>query len=260
MAGTTAIPGAQDELQCAILQAYQSRHYANSRDGNSLMNYLAHGFRFLDDSLYVAGTAVPDWLRVAVPRIRARSRLVQARIEVDDDKQILQLCHGIMQHHSDDEGFHASIVFQDLCEDLAIRFRKLMPDRYDHRPGLLGHIVTELLLDNELARRDPTLLPRYYETLETVDASWVQDSVSAIICRPADRLAEFIDIFCDIKFLYDYADNDRLMMRLNQVIKRAQLDALDTTVFPVFDYGRQLLENRVDDLLESCGIDDQEAV
>jgi len=224
------------------------------------MNYLAHGFRFLDDSLYVAGTAVPDWLRVAVPRIRARSRLVQARIEVNEDKKFLQLCHGIMQHHSDDEVFHASIVFQDLCEDLAICFRKLMPDRYDHRPGLLGHIVTELLLDNELSRRDPTLLPRYYKTLETVDASWVQDSVNTITCRPTGRLAEFIKIFCDIKFLYDYADNERLMMRLNQVIKRAQLDAIDATVFPVFDYGRQLMEKRVDDLLESCGIDYTDAV
>ena len=222
------------------------------------MNYLAHGFRFLDDSLYVAGTAVPDWLRVAAPRIRARARLVQAKIDDGVDEHDFRLCHGIMQHHSDDDVFHASIVFQDLCEDLAVRFRQLMPDRYDHRPGLLGHIITELLLDNEMARRDPTLLPRYYETLESVDASWVQDSVNGIVYRPADRLAEFIDIFCDIKFLYDYADNDRLMMRLNQVIKRAQLTELDPTVFPVFDYGRQLLEQRADDLLESCGIDYQD--
>jgi hypothetical protein len=252
--------GPQDEFQYSILQANQSRHYVNSHDGNGLMNYLAHGFRFLDAPLYVAGTAVPDWLRVAAPRIRARARLVQAKIGDDADEHFLQLCHGIMQHHSDDDVFHASIVFQDLCEDLADRFRQLMPDRYDHRPGLLGHIVTELLLDNELARRDPTLLTRYYETLKTVDASWVQDSVNAIVYRPADRLAEFIDIFCDIKFLYDYADNGRLMMRLNQVIKRAQLDELDSAVFSIFDYGRQLLEQRADDLLASCGIEYREAV
>jgi len=87
----------------------------------------------------------------------------------------------------------------------------------------------------------------------------VQNSVNTIVYRPADRLAEFIDIFCDIKFLYDYADNERLMLRLNQVIKRAQLDELDTAVFPVFDYGRQLLEQRVHDLLESCGIEYHEA-
>jgi len=73
-----------------------------------------------------------------------------------------------MQHHADDDAFHSSVEFQDLCESLFVLFRRLMPDRYDHRPGLLGHIVTELLLDNELARRDPTLLPRYYETLEAI--------------------------------------------------------------------------------------------
>ena len=218
------------------------------------MNYLAHGFRFLDDPLFVAGTAVPDWLRVAAPRVRARPRLVQAGIKGCEDPPFLRLSSGIMQHHADDDAFHSSVEFQDLCESLFVLFRRLMPDRYDHRPGLLGHIVTELLLDNELARRDPTLLPRYYETLETVDSGWVQESVNIIVWRPASRLAEFIDIFCDIQFLYDYADNDRLLMRLNQVLKRAQLEELDTGVFSIFDHGRQMLEQRTGKLLRSCSV------
>lgn len=218
------------------------------------MNYLAHGYRFLDNPLMMAGTAVPDWLRVAAPRIRARARIIREAMPGCDDEEQLQLFHGILQHHADDDRFHSSVVFQELCEDLAQRFRKLMPDRYDHRPGLLGHIVTELLLDSELARRDATLLPRYYETMASLDAAWIQQILNAVLYRPAERLAEFIDMFCNIEFLYDYADNDRLMLRLNQVIQRAQLEPMQENVFPVFNHGRMLLEQRADELLQSCGI------
>ncbi len=37
------------------------------------MNYLSHGFRFVDDPYFVAGTALPDWMSVLDRRNRARS-------------------------------------------------------------------------------------------------------------------------------------------------------------------------------------------
>lgn len=36
------------------------------------MNYFAHGYRFIDRPYYLAGTAVPDWLRVADRDVRVR--------------------------------------------------------------------------------------------------------------------------------------------------------------------------------------------
>ena len=214
------------------------------------MNYLAHGYRFTEDPLFLAGTAVPDWLRVAAPRIRVRPGRAAASIVQREDESCL--CRGIMQHHADDDAFHAGIVFQQLCEDLAQRFRRMMPDPHDHRPGLLGHIIIEMLLDNELARRDPGMLPRYYQSLKSVDPVWVQAVVNSIVRRPVDRLAEFIELFREIKFLYDYAENDRLIMRLNQVLSRARLKALDSTVFPVLNHARHLLEQGSDALMQSC--------
>lgn len=213
------------------------------------MNYLAHGYRFLDSPEFVAGTAIPDWLRVASPRIRARARLVDAALPVTPDGPERILLQGIRQHHRDDDTFHSSILFQQICETLAGKFRKQMPDPYDHRPGLLGHIVTELLLDNELATRDTELLPRYYAVLANLDPEWIQTTVNTIVYRPAERLAEFIRIFHELQFLYDYADNNRLMMRLNQVLSRAELRPLTSTVFPVFEEGRELLRRQADLLL-----------
>ena len=216
------------------------------------MNYLAHGYRFSEDPLFLAGTAVPDWLRVAAPRIRVRPAMVETTLEQNRDKPYRRLCQGILQHHSDDDAFHASIVFQEMCEELSQRFRCLMTDSYDHRPGLLGHIIIEMLLDNELARRDPTLLPQYYRALESVDAAWVQKAVTSIVHRSADRLADFIEIFRRTQFLYDYAENTHFLVRLNQVMERTRLETLDNAVFPVLNHGRQLVAQRADELMQSC--------
>ena len=214
------------------------------------MNYLAHGYRFLDQPIFLAGTAVPDWLRVSDPRVRARAKLTAATLENSDDEPFQQLCRGILQHHADDDLFHASIVFQQISEQLATSFRLIMPDCYDHRPGILGHIVTELLLDNELARRDPTLLPRYYKALDFIESEWIQSAVNRIVRKPAYELSRFVDIFCDVQFLYDYAANSQLLYRLNQVFGRAQLEPLNEKVFGVFDEARELLRVRSMDLLE----------
>ena len=200
------------------------------------MNYLAHGYRFLDHPLFLAGTAIPDWLRIADPRVRVRAKLTEAVLAASDsDPECHELCRGILRHHADDDRFHASVVFQQISEHLARSFRGMMPDRYDHRPGLLGHIVAELLLDNELARRNPGLLPGYYAALDTVDSTSIQTVVNRIVRRPVESLADFIDVFRQVRFLYDYADNRQLRHRLNQVMQRTKLPTLSDDVFPVFD-------------------------
>lgn len=216
------------------------------------MNYLTHGFQFLDQPMFLAGTAVPDWLRVSDPRVRVRPKLTEAVAGAhSSDPEFQELCHGILRHHADDDRFHSSVVFQQVSEDLAKSFRKIMRDRYDHRPGLLGHIVAELLLDNELARRNPGLLHGYYAALDTVDSVWIHTAVNRIVRRPAGSLAHFIDVFREVRFLYDYADNSTLWHRLNQVLQRAKLSPLPEDVFPIFDDARDLLQQRGTELLES---------
>ncbi|MEO2027283.1 MAG: hypothetical protein ABGZ23_15535, partial [Fuerstiella sp.] len=126
------------------------------------MNYLAHGYRFLDSPLFLVGTAVPDWLSVVNRRVRARSRLVQPVVDATDCNDVRDIGRGILQHHHDDDAFHRCAPFQQMEADLSAQFRRHMPDKYDHRPGFLGHIVVELMLDAALAARDETLLSRYY--------------------------------------------------------------------------------------------------
>ncbi|MCP4175586.1 MAG: hypothetical protein GY758_32975 [Fuerstiella sp.] len=214
------------------------------------MNYLAHGYRFLESPLFLAGTAVPDWLSVVNRRVRARSHLVRPAIEATDCHNVRDVGQGILQHHHDDDVFHRSQSFQQMEAELSVQFRRRMPDRFDHRPGFLGHIVVELMLDATLAVRDETLLDRYYSAMSLVDAAAVESAVNQMAAQSTDRLAWFIDRFREERFLDDYADDERMFVRINQVLKRVKLPAMDHCNIEVLAWARQLLLDRGQELVD----------
>ena len=89
------------------------------------MNYLAHGIRFLDRPLFLAGTAVPDWLSVVNRRVRVRSKRVQPIVAESSDPSIQEVGGGILQHHADDDAFHRSELFQRLEVSGGCRYRDI---------------------------------------------------------------------------------------------------------------------------------------
>ncbi len=215
------------------------------------MNYLAHGYRFLDDPLFLAGTAVPDWLSVADRKVRARRRFVKPVVAETTSAEIRTVGLGILQHHSDDDVFHRCELFQQLSADLAIEFRKDMPDRFDHRPGFLGHIVVELMLDAVLAENDSTLLDTYYAAMNDIDGSFIEAVVNTMASRQTQRLSWWIDRFREERFLFDYLDDQALLVRLNQVLRRVTLPLLPASAVDVLAFARDLLRKRASELLRT---------
>ena len=49
--------------------------------------------------------------------------------------------------------------------------------------------------------------------------------------------------------MYDYADSDRLLFRLNQVMNRVKLPALPASTLTVFEAGETIVRERWRDLL-----------
>lgn len=215
------------------------------------MNYLSHGYRFLDDPWFLAGTAVPDWLSVVNRRMRARSRLVEPIVQSTSDEATRQLGRGILQHHHDDAVFHTCDAFVTLEAQAAAKFRKLMPDRFDHRPGFLGHIVVELLLDTIIEERQPGTLERYYQALKTLDPAKVQEIINTMATRTSDKLAWFIERFHEERFLEDYRTDSGLLFRLNQVMKRVKLDAIPDEAKSTFAELRHLVRDNADLMLDA---------
>lgn len=211
------------------------------------MNYFAHGIRFLDRPHFLAGTAVPDWMSVADRSVRVRPKLAA---ELRGEPDIAgETARGILQHFHDDDWFHSTRGFALVTADLTRRFELLLSGDDGMRPGFLGHIVTELLLDAVLIEADPAKLDDYYAGLERVDPLAVQEVVNRSSRRSTERLPVFIALFLRERFLHDYLKSDRLLYRLNQVLRRVKLHPLPESAIEVLDVGREVVRLHVNDLL-----------
>lgn len=204
--------------------------------------------RFLDRPYFLAGTAIPDWLSVVDRRVRMRSRYVEPFLD-DADEVTSELAAGVLQHLDDDGWFHRTPAFYETTSELADLIREVLGPEDGFRPGFLGHIVTELLLDGVLIAKDPSVLDAYYDVLEQLDPQRVQDAVNQMARGTTERLVQLIPRFHREQFLRDYHESERLLFRLNQVMRRVKLKPLPAELVPALEKGRALVESRVEGLL-----------
>jgi hypothetical protein len=214
------------------------------------MNYLAHGYRFLESPLRLAGTALPDCLSVVDRRVRLRSRRIRGLLnELSAEER--EVAEGVLQHLRDDDMFHTCPTFLMLESELTGRFRRVLTDRFDHRPPFLGHIVTELLLDAAIAEEQPGLLEGWYRSMETISGEWIQAVVNRLATHTTFELPAFLGKFLGARVLFDYLDDQRLLVRLNQVLRRVTLPEIDSECLPVLSTGRLLLRKHARELLQA---------
>jgi hypothetical protein len=214
------------------------------------MNYLAHGWPFLDDPYFLSGTAVPDWLSVADRPVRARSKQAAAFCD-DTDPHIAAVARGIVQHHDDDRWFHETRAFAELSLEFAARIRRRFQGDEGSRPWFLGHILVEMLLDAALLEFAPARVEKYYSALGGIDANIVQTAVNRIAPQPTVRLAGFVSLFCTDRFLWDYSDDAKLCTRLDQVMRRVGLPRLPQSFIELLPPMRIAVSGRKSELL--CG-------
>jgi hypothetical protein len=189
------------------------------------VNYFSHGIRFVDRPYFLAGTAAPDWLSVVDRRVRLRSRSV-APFADGQQTPHAEFAAGVLQHLADDDWFHRTPAFAIASAELANLFQKALPADAGHRPAFLGHILTEILLDAELIERHPDRLARYYAAIREIDPLVVEQAVNQMVRQTTDQLHVMIVLFEQERFLEDYSDTSRLLLRLNQVMRRVGLQPL----------------------------------
>ncbi|HEY2252907.1 MAG TPA: hypothetical protein VGH74_17670 [Planctomycetaceae bacterium] len=212
------------------------------------MNYFAHGMRFVDRPYFLAGTALPDWLSVVDRRVRLRARFVQPFADGSGSAQS-ELAAGVLQHLDDDAWFHKTATFAVASAELTILFRNALPSDDGHRPAFLGHILTEMLLDSLLIDRDPAALAAYYAAFDRLDARLVADSVNRMSPRSTDSLSGFIPLFVRERFLANYRDPQRLLFRLNQIMRRVKLNPLPAGFETALEKAREIVAGHAAGLL-----------
>ncbi len=212
------------------------------------MNYFAHAMPFLDRPWFLAGTAAPDWLAVADRSLRLRSRHAEPLLE-DADPAVAQLAGGILQHLRDDARFHQSRAFAETSLELCARVRDALPGDDSLRPAFLGHLLVELLLDAALIADAGPRLAEYYRVLDRLDADKIEAAVNRLAPQRTERLAPFIELFRRERVLSDYLEDDRLSVRLNQVMRRVRLAPLPEEFALVLPAARRLVAGRRQALL-----------
>lgn len=183
------------------------------------MNYFAHGFRFLHDPYFLAGTALPDWLGVVDRKLRLPPNQVRRWLD-DPDPSLRSLAAGVLQHHEDDEAFHTGAAFARLQVEFARAIKGQDPNARDLAKYLLAHIVPELMLDSLLIECQPARLDDYYDVVLSLDGNELSGMIARMAGREPDSLVKFLGIFHRERFLADYGDDAKLCYRLSQVLTR----------------------------------------
>ena len=189
------------------------------------MNYLAHGVRSLGDAWLLAGTALPDWLRVLDRRLRISAERA-AECGRDPDPQVAALARGVACHLDDDRAFHSSDAFHAATRDVAAVVRRLAADVPGLRASFVAHILVEVCLDAEIVRADPAVLDQYYEALGGLDADTVERATARLTPAPPERLARLIRAFVSSRFIGEYLDDAAAVRRLDAVFVRVRQPAL----------------------------------
>jgi len=212
------------------------------------VNYLAHGIRYLDRPYFLIGSAIPDLLSVVNRKSRVRRRVVEERLDTlrAEDRE---LALGIIQHLADDQWFHGTPGFYAATGELSRQFRQVLGPDDEWNCGFLGHIVTELLIDACLSDDHPGCLQTYYTAFAQVDSQRVEETVTSLATQPPGELSRFIELFIQERFLEDYSNNERLLFRLNQVMRRVNTRLLPEDVLEVLQSGRGLIRRHLHELL-----------
>lgn len=213
------------------------------------MNYFAHGYRFVDTPYFMVGTSVPDWLNVLNRKAKARAKTAQGWV-TQEDPRTADIARGVIQHHHDDGWFHATRPFAELSMQFSIGIREILGNDRGFRAGFLGHILVELLLDATLIEDDPSKLDAYYAAFDQVDTEWVSKVVNQMTTQPVPSMAQLIPRFRQEGFLYDYLDDDRLLYRLNQVMRRVKLAAIPESFCDFLPAAREIVRERQQELLQ----------
>jgi hypothetical protein len=187
-------------------------------------------------------------------KTRFRTHRVISWVETNPSDDELQLFSGIRQHLHDDVWFHATPTFATLNSQFSQEIKQFAPELTGMQTFFIGHILIEMLLDDELSRRFPGQLEFYYSQIQQVDGFWLQSAIERYANKSLATIPNFLNRFISVRFLFDYESDSGLLFRLNQVMQRVQLQIIPDSVIPWLAEARRVIANSTAQLLPNYPI------
>ena len=106
-----------------------------------------------------------------------------------------------------------------------------------------------MLLEAELIEENPNALQLYYDALGHVDALQLAAAVTRMSGRQAEGIGWLLPRFIGERFLWDYPEDEKLLRRLNQVMRRVRLPQLPDKFLHLLPAARYEVRRRQKELL-----------
>ncbi|MEN8149876.1 MAG: hypothetical protein ABFS86_08640, partial [Planctomycetota bacterium] len=134
------------------------------------MNYVAHARDVLDRPWVLAGTVLPDWVRIVDAGARLRPWMVDGAAAAPGSPRAL-LHEGLARHFVDDAWFHDTAAFRETTAAIAALIRARHADRPDRRmrASFYAHVLLEMLLDAWLIESRPGVAEAFADAVLSLD-------------------------------------------------------------------------------------------
>lgn len=191
------------------------------------MNFLAHYLLATEHlpsptplSSYTVGVTLPDLLPLASARMRQAS-LALAPQTAAQDRALLA---GVLTHLETDTAFHKTAAFaeaQTVIGDLILYagFTGIRVRRF-----FLAHILTELVLDAVLLRRDSSLPYRFYAAFIPAELHAAYQWTEATLGRSVPHLPAVLTRFAQSQYLFSYTADAGVAEGIVHLCRQARQD------------------------------------
>lgn len=190
------------------------------------LNFIAHYFftHQPDAPYYNLGTVLPDLARNFVKGARIAPHKVQPHLP-----EHIDLNNGSAAHYALDRMFHHSAFFNASYEHIRSLTREAGFDASFPRYFFFNHIFLELMLDRYLVLNHAAFTDAFYSSLQATEARPVGEFLQMHNIAGDEEFFVKFDRFREVKYLYHYADNEKLIYSLNRIMMQVGLFGLNAT-------------------------------
>lgn len=197
------------------------------------MNFLSHYYfdKRVTNCYHILGTVLPDLLKNADKTV-----IIHPEKLTHPDARVQSLIGGWRKHLDVDRYFHSSDFFKYHSHQLKLA---LLPALQGSpvKPFFLGHVASELILDNLLLTTGKVTVEGFYNHLNSCDNKVIYEFLIFSGMRNPDVFIRFFDEFKRSRYLSTYSETSQVAYALKRICMRiwqqpfsVEQEALLTTI------------------------------